>query len=117
VDLVEARPRIDCRFEVAPRALSRAGDGVGLELEGPGGSAVEEADLALAAVGRRSRAPELLNDLDLPPVEAVSAGLPGLFVAGDVRRGTLGQAGVAIGDGLAAAMAAVAHVEEAGARR
>jgi thioredoxin reductase len=37
---------------------------------------------------------------------------PGLFVCGDARLGSLGQSGIAVGDGLAAAALAVARVRE-----
>jgi 23S rRNA (adenine2503-C2)-methyltransferase len=57
----------------------------------------------LAAIGRRSTAPELLGP-------GVMVGRPGLFVIGDARRGKLGQAGIAVGDGLEAAMAAVEYL-------
>lgn len=59
-----------------------------------------DADAVLVAVGRRS----------LPFVERLTDG-PGLFICGDARTGSLGQAGIAVGDGLAAAAKAVAMME------
>jgi len=117
VKLTERSPNVEFRFEVQPVAIGRAGGEVKIELETPGGRVVERSDVVVAAVGRIPRGPELFKGLDLPPSQALSAGLKGLFVAGDVRRGALGQAGMAVGDGLAAAMAAVAYLEEAESKR
>lgn len=61
------------------------------------GSHTELADALLVAIGRRSAAPGLL------PAGAEQ----GIFVVGDARSGTLGQAGIAVGEGLAAAAQAV----------
>jgi len=60
-------------------------------------------EAVLAAIGRRSSAPELLGP-------GIATDHQGLFVIGDARRGSLGQAGIAVGDGLAAAMDAVAYL-------
>ncbi len=80
-------------------------------------------DAVLVAVGRRSAAPRLLAGLglvaandDTAPTGAVASGvagpMPGLFIAGDARLGSLGQIGMAVGDGLAAAAAAAAYLEK-----
>lgn len=68
------------------------------------GSRTEEAEALLVAIGRRSAAPPLLP-------EGPAAGI---FVVGDARSGALGQAGIAIGDGLAAAAAAVDLLDKRG---
>jgi thioredoxin reductase (NADPH) len=65
---------------------------------GAGLSPWAEADAILVAVGRRQ------GGLLFSPA-------PGLFVAGDARTGVLGQVGMAVGDGLSAAAAAVDFVE------
>lgn len=64
---------------------------------------VKERDFGavVVAVGRSSAAAALLA--------RVEPGR-GLYLAGDARRGALGQAGMAVGDGLEAAMLAVGHL-------
>lgn len=59
-------------------------------------------DALLVAVGRRSNAPPLLRRLGLVQPELLEPH-PGIFLVGDARLGTLGQVGMAIGDGLRAA--------------
>jgi thioredoxin reductase (NADPH) len=59
-----------------------------------------------ADVSRRATGHILRRGRDLFP--GVRTGVAGLFVAGDARTGSLGQVGMAVGDGLAAAMAAAA---------
>ncbi len=55
--------------------------------------------LVLVAVGRESQLPELVGiDVEFPPA--------GFHVAGDARHGGLGQAAMAVGDGVRAAMEA-----------
>lgn len=44
---------------------------------------------------------------------AMRTGLPGLYGAGDLRAGSPGQAGSALGDGIAAAAAAFTDVRDA----
>jgi thioredoxin reductase len=68
-------------------------------------------DALLVAIGRRSTAPRLLERLGVPLVDCVAGLMPGLFVAGDARIGSLGQIGMAVGDGICAAAAAVAFLE------
>jgi thioredoxin reductase (NADPH) len=80
-------------------------------------------DAVLVAVGRRSAAPRMLDGLGIMAAKddaamgvastnGVACSLPGLFIAGDARLGALGQIGMAVGDGLAAAAAAAAYLEK-----
>ncbi len=110
VDLVARSPLIKIEYNATPRSLSIAESDVAVEFDTSKGRAIKTADAILAAIGRTSRAPQLLNELDVDPFEGVTTRLRGLFVAGDARTGSLGQAGMAVGDGLAAAMAAVDFV-------
>ncbi|MFC1545445.1 NAD(P)/FAD-dependent oxidoreductase [Gemmatimonadota bacterium] len=73
-----------------------------------------ECDGAVAALGRESTASDLLKDHPVMNHDSVHTGCRGLFIVGDARLGTLGQAGIAVGDGLEAAMTAVSVVEEGG---
>lgn len=59
-----------------------------------------DVDFLLVACGREP-ADALLRETDLP----------GLFLGGDLARGSLRQAGIAVGDGLAAAMNAARYVK------
>ncbi|MCX5752990.1 MAG: NAD(P)/FAD-dependent oxidoreductase [Candidatus Krumholzibacteria bacterium] len=68
-------------------------------------------DALLVAVGRRSTAPRLLDPLGVPMADCVAGSIPGLFVAGDASIGSLGQIGMAVGDGIRAAAATVAFLE------
>lgn len=70
-----------------------------------------EVDALLIAVGRRSAAEDLLTGLGLKLAGDIQMEDPRILLAGDARTGTLGQIGMAVGDGLAAAMAAVREVE------
>ncbi len=68
-------------------------------------------DNVIAAIGRVSRIKEVLKELDQECFETVSTPWPGLFVVGDARLGSLGQAGIAVGDGLLAAQHAAHYIE------
>ena len=60
----------------------------------------------LIAVGRCSAAQSLFTDDN-----STTSNWPGLFIAGDARFGSLGQLGMAVGDGIRAAIAAVNYLE------
>jgi thioredoxin reductase (NADPH) len=83
-----------------------------VRLRGAAGDTEEsETDAVLVAVGRRSAAAALLESMGAAPPAAENGPLAGLFVAGDARRGGLGQVGMAVGDGMRAAAAAVSFSE------
>ena len=107
---VNDHPRIALLYGVTPVRLAALEKGVTVYLKG-GIALPFTVDCALTAVGRASRSTEILKGLDLGGPETVSTPLPGLFVIGDARTGTLGQAGIAVGDGLSAAMRAANHIE------
>lgn len=104
VDLARAHSRIEIVCGMLPLRLARDGEGVALAVMIAGSELIERADAILVAIGRDSAAGALL--------EGIGGAMPGLFVAGDARCGGLGQVGIAVGDGLAAAMAAVALLEK-----
>jgi thioredoxin reductase len=76
-----------------PLVHARAGNGESLLLP---------CDAVLAAVGRRRSLPILPGNM-VPATDALTP-LPGLYICGDARRGALGQAVMAAGDGMAAAV-------------
>lgn len=76
----------------------------------PEGEREREAGLVLVAVGREPCAPEGVSPLE--DVDALGrAPEPGLYFAGDCRRGLVRQTAVAVGDGVAAAMDAARFLE------
>jgi len=68
-------------------------------------------DAVLVAVGRCSAAQRLFTDFDPITNNSMTSNKPGLFIAGDARFGALGQLGMAVGDGIRAAIAAVNYLE------
>ncbi len=63
-----------------------------------------QADVLLIAIGRDSNMEFLDGDLREEIRRAGPEGVPGLILAGDVRRGHRRQVAIAVGDGVAAAM-------------
>ncbi len=98
-------------FGVEVSALTQ-GPQLGVTLGTAGAASSELAvDALLIAVGRHSRAQELLGGSVAFAQDGPLSPAPGVFVVGDARLGHLGQVGIALGDGLAAAAAAVAGLE------
>ena len=96
-----------------PREVVAQGGGVCLHGERAQGVAAPmqlTAEAVLVAVGRQTAIGTLLDAWPDRGRNGVATGVDGLFVVGDARLGALGQAGIAIGDGLFAAMAASRHL-------
>jgi thioredoxin reductase (NADPH) len=110
VAAVAARSTIKLRTGVSPEHIRPADHGIGLEIASVKGHdttpATLTADALLVAVGRESRTDEIVPGLGPADGELAPTNRPGLYVIGDARLGCLGQAGIAVGDGLAAAMRA-----------
>lgn len=117
VEMVNREPAIKVVLHTRPRAIRKKPDGFAIETSGPNSSSILETDGILAAIGRRSAAPSLLPGLEPDPRSPIMTRAPGIFVVGDARAGSLGQLGIAVGDGLQAAEAAVRHVRENPAAR
>jgi thioredoxin reductase (NADPH) len=105
---VDRAAAVEVRTGARVVAMARAPSGVVVSVEGAGGGSRLEAGCVLAAVGR-------LASLPAGDGGTLTEG-PGLFICGDARRGALGQVGIAVGDGLAAAAAAVAALARDGTR-
>jgi thioredoxin reductase (NADPH) len=105
-ELVAAEPAILIRTGTTVVAMERRAAGFQLVATGEDGRVEYRCDATVAALGRRSAAEELLEAAGVGPTREVGTGLPGLFVAGDARLGSLGQVGIAVGDGLLSAMLA-----------
>jgi thioredoxin reductase (NADPH) len=111
VRLVKHSPLVKVDFSATPRRLRKTPPGVELEFSTPDGMGTHIGDAVIVAIGRTSKARDLFSGLDVMGAETVSTEVPGevpgLFIAGDARWGSLGQVGMAVGDGLRAAIAAV----------
>jgi thioredoxin reductase (NADPH) len=107
VQLVERSPLIKAVFRAAPREVSHKAQGIELKCTTADEVRTYYGDGVIVAIGRESEAGDLLSGLDAKGAKTVSTEVPGLFIAGDARWGALGQVGMAVGDGLTAAIAAV----------
>jgi len=99
----ECRREIKILYNTAAVSASRSNEIILLEAESSGKVITLKTDAVLAAVGRKSRMPELMIDFD-PGRGSINTSIPGLFVAGDASLGSLGQAGIASGQGIQAAV-------------
>lgn len=132
---LRACARLREMVEREPRITLSLGTPV-LELQGPSSSRVEllvpgrrlALDGVVLAVGRRTLVSSMIPPPP-PPLPAADSvpgsplrpsphaprptcltSIPGLFIAGDARLGSLGQAGIAVGDGLWCAAAAASFL-------
>jgi thioredoxin reductase (NADPH) len=99
---VGAEPRIVLLPRTEVLEVRRHGGEVVVDARTPEGPRSVTGGAVLVAVGRQSAAGPLLGR---------EGRRPGLFVIGDARLGALGQTGMAVGDGLGAAAAAVEFLE------
>lgn len=106
---------VDVRVGYRPERLEEWGDGVALVCRTASGVRRLEGDLVLLACGREPNLSVLAAPLlhrakaaACPPATQV----PGLYVAGDVVRGHNRQTGIAVGDGILAAMLAEEHLRK-----
>lgn len=111
VKLVKNTPRIAVRYKRTVLNVSDTANGIRVAFS-TGRSF--EYDVCVVAVGRRSGASIFIGPA-IPNArtgEGVRTNIPGLFLAGDARLGTLGQAGIAVGDGLECAAEAYRYLKE-----
>jgi thioredoxin reductase (NADPH) len=113
-EMVEAEPVVTVETETRLLEMRPGKIGVTAVVEAGGQAREREVDAVLAAVGRTSALPGTAPGLleGEPPLPLSPA--PGFYLCGDARTGSLGQAGMAVGDGLAAAAMAVERVKGEG---
>jgi thioredoxin reductase (NADPH) len=110
--MVEERPEIAVETGASLAAIAPREDGIGATVETRAGEEGREVDAVLTAIGRVSSARGLLGPLAGEIETDLLEPARGLFLCGDVRSGVLGHAGMAVGDGLAAASLAVRRLTE-----
>ena len=102
-EMVTGHPEISVELNTRLVALKKVDGGVAATVIFADCESLRLADALLAAVGRKSAAALIVSSPD--PLSLTHA--PGLFICGDARSDGLGQVGIAVGDGLAAAALAV----------
>jgi thioredoxin reductase len=102
VEQVERESAIRVLYRAPVRSL---GAGMQGSIEVASADARLSTDAVLLAIGRRRTVPELITKI----CTRLTAS-EGLWIVGDARAGRLGQVGVAVGDGLAAAARACQFV-------
>jgi len=113
-EMVRGRERIRVHYQNVVTHVVEDESGLQVGTSGTDGDRILAVDCVVVAVGRRSAARAVLPfpalaASDNAPICLTSR--PGLFIAGDARLGSLGQAGIAVGDGLQAARAAADFLE------
>jgi thioredoxin reductase (NADPH) len=125
-EAVAQEPAITVRYRTEGVLLLGSGAGMEAAVRGPGGLEKVAADVVLVAVGRLPVLPEVAaqstdpagDDAAFDGAEGASVltSTPGLYIAGDARLGSLGQVGIAVGDGLECAHRAAEHLRNPEAR-
>lgn len=109
-DTTRSLSGIDFLFQALPLRLEKNSNAYTLIVETCNQSKSLNANAIISAIGRVPCLPRFSKGLDEGTCKTVSTPHPGLFIIGDARRGTLGQAGMAVGDGLNAAALAAEHL-------
>jgi len=106
---VKKSQNIHVHQKTVPLAVYEEGKHIKITCVSEGKELVFSSDYGLVAAGRTPNTtllPENVRE-SFTIREDGSTNIPGLFLAGDVRRGLLRQAGIAVGDGILCAMSAV----------
>jgi thioredoxin reductase (NADPH) len=82
-------------------------EGIVTECTSPSGEIEFPSDYVLVAAGREPNIDFLPELVDIEINSDGGCAIPGLFIAGDVRRGSKRQVGIAVGDGIICAMSAL----------
>jgi thioredoxin reductase (NADPH) len=116
-----AHPKIDVRYGTVVEEILGEDAVSGVRIRAVDSGDVQELELGgvFVYVGLAPNSEYLRDQLDLdddgriPTDGALQTQLPGIFAAGIVRRGSLGQAAISAGEGAAAAKAAHRHLDDA----
>ena len=114
IEAVEASQMITPLFGAEVERLESTEGGVSVRYSLPEEETTLECRSVVAALGRDASIPDLPGEYHGEGRSSIYSAHQGLFIVGDARLGALGQAGIAVGDGLEAAMAAVSVVEKGG---
>jgi len=98
---LSGHPALDSASPDRPSSAGAPASTIG---DSPAGEDTISADAILVATGRRSAATGLLETAGIERSSGIRTSSPDLLVIGDARSGSLGQIGMAVGDGLAAAV-------------
>jgi thioredoxin reductase (NADPH) len=102
---IEKRSEVKILYNTVPLSASRSDGTIHLKAESSGRKMILKTDAVLAAVGREPRLPGMVNDF-IHKRGNVRTSIPGLYIAGDASLGSLGQAAIASGQGIQAAICA-----------
>ncbi|MFC1628180.1 NAD(P)/FAD-dependent oxidoreductase [Gemmatimonadota bacterium] len=112
IEAVEASQTITPLFGIEVERLESTEGGVSVRFSRADERNTLDCDGVVVAIGREPATTDLLKDFQVEQRVSIHTSYCGLFITGDARLGALGQAGIAVGDGLEAAMAAVSVVEK-----
>jgi len=118
ISLLEERARKSAGIRIitgiAPKSVREDRGSLVLECDSDGKAIDISFDYMLFACGRNPNLDVLPKELSkgIEKNGVKGAGIPGLFLAGDVSRGDFRQVGIAVGDGISAAMSATAYLKK-----
>jgi thioredoxin reductase len=101
----ERKKGIHFHFHTSVHGIYKGVLGVRVKIEGPSGCKELKTDAVMIAIGQESNAASLVRGLTVCSKERIATELSRLYIVGDARTTTLGQVGISVGDGIAAAMA------------
>lgn len=102
-DKIERHSVVKILYNTVPVSASDSEGIIHLEAESSGSKIILKAGAVLAAVGREPRLPRIMNDL-VHDRGNVRTSIHGLYISGDASLGSLGQAAIASGQGIQAAL-------------
>ncbi|MCK5117283.1 MAG: NAD(P)/FAD-dependent oxidoreductase [Candidatus Aegiribacteria sp.] len=102
-DKIERRKAVKILYNTGSVTATASEGVIQLEAESSGRKIILETDALLAAVGREPRLPRIMNGF-VHERGNVRTSIQGLYVSGDASLGSLGQAAMASGQGLQAAL-------------